>query len=127
MALKTPIVMGSDGRLRQLLSTDAVIADPVLSLTDGATVTLDASLGNRFSVTLGGNRTLALSNIADGQKVEVIVTQDGTGSRTLSYSGITIKWQGGSAPTLTAAAGKADMLVVWRAGSNYYGFSALNF
>ena len=99
----------------------------VVTLADGATVTLDASRGDRFKVTLGGNRTLALSNIGDGQKVEVVVVQDGTGSRTLAYSGVTIKWQGGAAPTLTTAAGKADHLVIWRVGSDYYGFSALNF
>lgn len=103
------------------------LAEPVTGLTDGATITLDASLGNRFKVTLGGNRTLSLSNIADGQKIEVIVRQDGTGSRTLAYSGITIKWQGGSAPTLTTTASKADILVIWREGSDYFGFVAQNF
>ena len=101
----------------------------VTALTDGATITLDALAGSkrRYKVTLGGNRTLSISNIADGQKIEVIVRQDGTGSRTLAYSGITIKWQGGSAPTLTTTAGKADILVIWREGSDYFGFVAQNF
>jgi hypothetical protein len=104
-----------------------VLPGPALVLTDAATVALDASLGNRFTVTLGGNRTLSFSNVADGQIVEVEVYQDGTGGRTLSYSGITIRWQGGTAPTLTSGANKLDVIAVRRSGANYIGYFANNF
>lgn len=127
MAARKPLVLGSDGRPQLIQDGDAMLGNSIVSLTDGATITLDASLGNRFKVTLGGNRTLSFSNISDGQKIEVIVRQDGTGGRTLSYSGITIKWHGGSAPTLTTTASKADILVIWRDGSDYFGFVAQNF
>lgn len=59
-------------------------APTVVALTDGATVTLDASLGRTFRVTLGGNRTLAITNPTDGQVIELEIIQDGTGSRTLT-------------------------------------------
>lgn len=56
-------------------------------LTDGATINLDASLGNLFRVTLGGNRTMAApSNATDGQRIILEVIQDGTGSRTLTLT-----------------------------------------
>jgi hypothetical protein len=59
----------------------------VIALTDAATIAVNASLGNTFTVTLGGNRTLGTpSNPTSGQKIIVRVTQDGTGGRTLSYS-----------------------------------------
>jgi hypothetical protein len=59
----------------------------VIALTDAATIAVNAFLGNTFTVTLGGNRTLGTpSNPTSGQKIIVRVTQDGTGGRTLSYS-----------------------------------------
>lgn len=62
-----------------------ILVRTVVDLTDGATVALDASLGQTYRVTLGGNRTLAPpSNPTDGQVIELEITQDGTGSRTLT-------------------------------------------
>lgn len=77
-------------------------------LTDAATINTDASLSNTFLVTLGGNRSLANpTNLQNGQILNWLVTQDGTGSRTLSY-GTLFKWGGGSAPTLSTTAGARD-------------------
>lgn len=59
----------------------------VVTLTDAANIAVNASLGNIFTVTLGGNRTLDTpTNSVSGQKIIVRATQDGTGGRTLSYS-----------------------------------------
>ena len=59
----------------------------IATLTDGATISLDASLGNHFRVTLGGNRTLAApTNPTDGQRIMIEVIQDGTGGRTLTLT-----------------------------------------
>ena len=80
-------------------------------LTDGATITADFADSNNFSVTLGGNRTLANpSNIVAGQSGCIWITQDGTGSRTLAY-GADWEFTGGTAPTLTTTAGAVDCLV----------------
>ena len=70
-------------------------------LTDGATITADLADSNNFSVTLGGNRTLANpSNQTAGQSGCIWITQDGTGSRTLAY-GSQWDFTGGTAPTLS--------------------------
>lgn len=92
------------------------------TLTDGATITVDFSLGNKFTVTLGGNRTIAFSNDVAGQVIAIRLKQDGTGSRTITWPA-GISWAGGSAPTLTATANKADwiMIVPTTAGSAYDG------
>jgi len=85
----------------------------VSALTDGATITPDFATANNFSVTLGGNRTLANpSNITAGQSGVIIITQDGTGSRTLSF-GSYWKFPAGTAPTLTTTASKVDALVYY--------------
>ncbi len=90
--------------------------------TDAATVTFNLALGNLHRVTLGGNRTLALSNSAVGQAFIVRLLQDGTGSRTVTWFS-TINWAGGSAPTLTTTASKADVFgFVCTATNTFDGF-----
>lgn len=85
----------------------------VTALTDGATITPDFSVANNFSVTLGGNRTLANpTNLTAGQSGAIVITQDGTGSRTLSF-GSYWKFATGTAPTLTTTASKVDLLVYY--------------
>lgn len=82
-----------------------------VALTDAATISWDMALGNDAAVTLGGNRTLgAPTNVpAGGQGGSLFITQDGTGSRTLSYNSVW-KFRGGTAPTLSTAAGAVDRL-----------------
>jgi hypothetical protein len=83
------------------------VGSNVTSDTDGATFSFDLSLGLYHQVTLGGNRTLALSNPQVGDRFAIVLKQDGTGSRTVTwFSGIL--WPGGSAPTLTTTAAKSD-------------------
>jgi len=79
----------------------------------------DFALNNFFSVTLGGSVTIANpTNQVAGQSGAITVTQDGTGSRTLSF-GSDFDFAGGTAPTLTAAASSIDVL-------SYYVVSANN-
>ena len=79
-------------------------------LSDGATITPDLADSNNFSVTLGGNRTLANpSNITAGQSGSIFITQDGTGSRTLAY-GSNFDFAGGTAPTLSTTAAAVDRI-----------------
>ena len=85
----------------------------VTALTDGATITPDFADSNNFSVTLGGNRTLANpSNLTAGQAGTIVITQDGTGSRTLAY-GSNWKFPGGTAPTLTTTASAVDVIAYY--------------
>ena len=85
----------------------------ITALTDGATITVDFADSNNFSVTLGGNRTLANpSNQTAGQSGAIVITQDGTGSRTLAY-GSNWKFPGGTAPTLTTAANAVDVVAYY--------------
>ncbi|EKE70899.1 hypothetical protein [Oceanibaculum indicum] len=82
-------------------------------LDDGATITPDFDLGNNFSVTLAGNRTLANpTNIVAGQAGIIRIVQDGTGSRTLAF-GSYWKFAGGAAPDLTAAPAAVDALAYY--------------
>jgi hypothetical protein len=85
----------------------------ISTLTDGSTITPDFAVANNFSVTLGGNRTLANpTNLTAGQSGVIVITQDGTGSRTLAY-GSNFKFPGGTAPTLTTTASAVDVLAYY--------------
>jgi hypothetical protein len=89
--------------------TKAQAVTPV-ALTDAASIATDASLSNTFTVTLGGNRTLANpTNMTNGAIYTWRVRQDGTGSRTLAY-GSKFKWPGGAAPVLTTTASATDFI-----------------
>lgn len=85
----------------------------VTALTDGATITPDFAANNNFSVTLGGNRTLANpTNLVAGQSGVIKITQDGTGSRTLAF-GSYWDFAAGTAPTLTTTANAVDILAYY--------------
>lgn len=98
----------------------------ISALTDGATITPDFAVANNFSVTLGGNRTLANpSNLTAGQSGSIFISQDATGSRTLAY-GSYYDFAGGTAPTLTTTANAVDRIdyVVRTTGSIHCVFTA---
>ena len=83
----------------------------ISALTDGATITPDFAASNNFSVTLGGNRTLANpSNLTAGQSGVLFISQDATGGRTLAF-GSYWKFPSAAAPTLTTTASAVDVLV----------------
>lgn len=89
---------------------DGVLAPTITALTDGATITPDFSASTNFSVTLGGNRTLANpTNMVAGQSGSIFVSQDGTGSRTLAF-GSYWDFANGTAPTMTTTASAVDRI-----------------
>jgi len=80
----------------------------ITTLTDAATITPNLDSSDMFTVTLGGNRTLANpSNRDAGQTGSIFIVQDGTGSRTLAW-GSYWDFAGGTAPTLSTTAGAVD-------------------
>jgi len=82
----------------------------IATLTDVATITPDFGANQNFTVTLGGNRTLANpTNIVVGQTGSIFVVQDGTGSRTLSF-GAYYDFAGGTAPTISTTAAAVDRI-----------------
>jgi hypothetical protein len=84
-----------------------------VALTDAATVATDLSLANYYTLTLGGNRTLgAPTNQTAGQSGVIVITQDGTGSRTLAYNSVW-KFPNGTVPTLTTTANAVDVLAYY--------------
>ena len=97
------------------------------SVTVGAAnVALDFANAQMFAITLGTNSNLNRpSNLTAGQSGTIFVVQDGTGSRTLSYSSV-FDFVGGTAPTLTTTASAVDRIdYVVRSTSSIHAVASL--
>ena len=80
------------------------------TLTDAASITWDVDSGTIAIVTLGGNRALSNpTNLVAGMTLRVIVKQDGTGTRTLSY-GNYFRFPGSVEPVISTGASDIDIL-----------------
>lgn len=109
----------------------AAVAPTFATEADGATITWTADAlkaVQNSTVTLAGNRNLAMSGWVNGQTGVLIVKQDATGSRTLALPASSKVINGGSgAITLTTAANAIDILTVVYDGTNYFWTHGKNF
>jgi hypothetical protein len=81
---------------------------PVAGSSTGGVLTLDMTESNVFTSTLTENvATLTLSNPAQGQTVNILLTQDATGSRTMAWPA-SFKWPGGTASVLSTNSNAVD-------------------
>ena len=79
------------------------------TLTFDATQDWDVRASPVAQVTLTANVTFdAPSNPTTGQYISILCIQDGTGSRTIAWNAV-FEFTGGTAPTATTTAGKADL------------------
>lgn len=87
-------------------------------------VTLNLANGNVFNLTLTGNVTFTFSGATSGKACSfaAYIKQDTTGSRTVTWPA-SVKWAGGTAPTLSTAASSVDIVVFESldGGTNWYG------
>jgi hypothetical protein len=109
-----PAVLNSSAKLDPATVWD----DEVVLAIDTSATTPDAEGSNVFVLTLTENITVNAPTLpVDGQTFRLIVVQDGTGSRTITWNAI-YRWPGGTAPTLTTTAGKADVFEFTRFDAN---------
>ena len=104
------------------LRGDSVFADPTLLAapvhavgSSGSALTVDASAAAGWvkTITLTANCTLTLTGAAAGRAttLELVLTQDATGGRTVTWP-TAVKWPNDEAPILSAAAGAIDRVVL---------------
>ena len=97
------------------------------STLSGTTPTLYGYLATNFVHTLTGATTYTFSNPAttgNASSFTLKIIQDST-ARTITWPA-TVRWAGGTAPTLTTTANGVDVFVFYTidGGTNYYGFTA---
>ena len=105
--------VGSLERYREVINT----------LTSSSTITVDCGLAPVHKVTLATNTEFNISNLGTGQSVTIIITQDGTGSRTATFGtdgSTAVKFAGGT-KTLSTAASAIDVVTIFNDGTNFIG------
>ena len=91
----------------------------------GGTLAISFAAGNIVNLTLTASTTLTFVGHVVGTYI-IQVTQGGTGSYTLTYPA-SVKWSGGTAPTLTTTVGKTDILTFYHDGTSFFGTYSLNY
>ena len=112
-------VLSADANNLTTISGAALFTEDTLS--DGATVTWDVIASPVAKLTMGGNRTLSApsgSTPAAGQFISLLLIQDGSGSRTITWNA-TYEFATDTAPTLTTTADKGDLFVFRYNGSKW--------
>ena len=112
----TSLVEFNDGGYSSFTSA---ALNPEATLTDASTISWNALTQPVAKVTLGANRTLgAASGGVAGQFVSLLIIQDGTGSRTVTFNAA-YEFKDDTAPTLTTTAAKGDLFVFRYNGSKW--------
>jgi hypothetical protein len=97
-----------------------------ITLTDASTVTIDAALGNVFTLTAAGNRTILASNGTHGQPLTVIHVQDATGGRVPVFKQApgSFRFPADTPPTVTVTTpGTVDYYqFVYNGADNYFDY-----
>jgi len=112
-----------------LLSVSPAFADAsapsYVELADTPTIAVDWSKGDNQTVTLHGNRAFTFANGQKGGKYTLIIKQDDTGSRTVTWPS-SVRWPGGppqkrgqQVGILTTTANKTDYITFFHNGVNY--------
>jgi len=89
------------------------------SANSSTAITLALTNGTVQIITLTGNATITMPTATSGKSFIMFLKQDGTGSRTVTWS--TVKWAGGTAPTITSTASRQDIYSFFADGTNWYG------
>ena len=93
--------------------------NPEATLSDGATPAWNALTEPVAKITIAGNRTIgAASGGVSGQFISLLIIQDGTGSRTMTWNAA-YEFKDDTAPTLTTTAAKGDLFVFRYNGSKW--------
>ena len=95
---------------------------PVAVTFNATTMVVNCNLSNVFTTTFTANVTTAptISNPQDGQTINWFITQDSTGSRTMTWP-TSFKWPGGTAGVLSTAANSVDLLTAtYRSATGFW-------
>lgn len=81
-------------------------------------ITLNLTNGTMQDITLTGSATITMPTATAGKSF-VLLLRSGAGSYTVTWS--TVKWPGGTAPTVTTTASRLDIYSFFSDGTNWYG------
>lgn len=90
------------------------------------TINFDVSPIKYMQITT--NSSIVLSGGVNGQAYRLRLTQGATGGWAITWdAGVTIRWAGGSPPTITTAAGYSDWITLVKSNTTWYGSVSQNY
>ena len=109
-----------------LTASGSAATPPVVVTFSAAAMAINCALSNVFTTTMTANVTVAptFSNLTDGQTINWFITQDATGSRTMTWP-TSFKWAGGLTQTLSTTASAVDLLVATYRSSTGFWYASL--
>ena len=93
--------------------------ETLYSANTGTAITVDLTNGTVQNLTLTGNATITMPTAVAGKSFIIILSQDGTGGRTVTWS--TVSWPSATAPTVTSTASKRDIFSFFSNGTSWFG------
>ena len=97
--------------------------EEVATANTSTAYTIDLANGSVQILTLTGNCTFTFPTATAGKGFTLLLLQDGTGSRTVTWPA-SVKWPASTAPTITATASKGDKYVFVGDGTYWWGSNA---
>lgn len=94
--------------------------ESVVTANTGTAYTISLTSGTVQILTLTGNCTFTFPTATAGQSFLLVLKQDATGGRTVTWAA-SVKWPGGTAPTITSTASKYDLYGFTADGTNWFG------
>jgi hypothetical protein len=101
----------------------------VNALTSSSTITVNCATARVHTVTLGTNTEFNITNLPTGGTCTIIITQDGTGSRTATFGtdgSAAVRFPSGSS-VLSTGANDIDVVSIFNDGTNFLGNIARNY
>ena len=92
------------------------------SANSSTAITLALTNGTVQIITLTGNATITMPAAVSGKSFTILLKQDATGSRTVTWT--TVSWPSATAPTITSTASKMDKYVFISDGTSWFGATA---
>jgi len=93
--------------------------ETLYSANTSTAITVDLANGTVQNLTLTGNATITMPTAVAGKSFIIILSQDGTGGRTVTWS--TVSWPAATAPTITSTASKRDIFSFFSNGTSWFG------
>ena len=120
-------VTTSTGTTNVVLSNAPTLVNPtVTNYTETAyvantstAITVSLTNGTVQIYTLTGNATVTMPAASAGKSFIILLRQDATGGRTVTWS--TVNWASATAPTITSTASKQDIFSFFSDGTSWYG------
>jgi len=93
--------------------------ETLYSANTSTAITVSLANGTVQNLTLTGNATITMPTAVAGKSFIIILSQDATGSRTVTWS--TVSWPSATAPTVTSTASKKDIYSFFSDGTSWFG------